>query len=74
MVSKTPPKTRYQTRDTLAKALGAHVRTVAHWLAEGMPGAPGCYLLEDCEAWLVDRAREARRKRQKRQRGGLSPR
>ena len=73
-MAKIPPKTRCETRDQLAKALGAHVRTVAHWLAAGMPGAPGAYCIEDAENWLLDRAIEARQKRQRQQRGGLSPR
>jgi hypothetical protein len=77
MASKIPQKTRCQTRDELANALGAHVRTVAHWLAAGMPGIPGHYYVEDCESWLTYRAIEARQKRQKHKRrsgGGLNPR
>ena len=74
MASKIPPKTRCQTRDQLAKALGMNVRNLAYHLAAGMPGTPGHYYLEDCENWLTDRAIEARQKRHKRPRGGLSPR
>lgn len=52
-------KTVFKTRDELAKALGKSVRTVAMYFAEGMPGTPGTYVLEDCLAWID--ARENKR-------------
>lgn len=52
-------KTVCKTRDELAKALGKSVRMVAMYLAEGMPGTPGHYVIEDCLTW-VD-ARENKR-------------
>lgn len=56
MIKKTVAKTRLE----LAKALGRSERMVASYLAEGMPGIPGHYVVEDCAAWL--QAREDRRK------------
>lgn len=31
--------------------MGVATRTVALWIAEGMPGAQGAYCVEDCESW-----------------------
>ncbi len=73
-MAKIPPKTRLKTRDELAQALGLNVRNVAYHLAAGMPGTPGFYHLEDCQAWLVQRATLARQKRKRRSGGGLNPR
>ncbi len=52
-------KTVVKTRDELAKAVGKSVRTVAMYIAEGMPGTPGHYVVEDCLAWID--ARENKR-------------
>lgn len=78
-MAKLPEKTRFRTRDELAKSLGMAVRTLATYLAAGMPGAPGAYCLEDAENWLVQRAADLRNRRRNEKRyrrggGGLVPR
>jgi len=41
-----------KTRAELARKLGRSERVISTWLGEGMPGAPGAYVLEDCVEWL----------------------
>lgn len=67
-MARMPLKTRYRTRDELARALGMTVRNLAYYLAAGMPGAPDAYCLEDAENWLLDRARRQREELQERRR------
>lgn len=68
-----PQKTILRTRDELAKALGMSTRNFAYALAAGCPGVPGCYIVEDVQAWLARRAEHAKQTRRRRG-GGLSPR
>lgn len=77
-MAKLSEKTVLRTRDQLAKALGMAVRTLATYLAQGMPGVPGHYVVEDAENWLVQRAADLRNrrlneKRYRRRGGGLVP-
>lgn len=70
-----PQKTIFRTRDEIARALDMTVRNFAYLLGAGCPGVPGCYILEDVEAWLARRAELRKRNRHRRRSGGgLSPR
>jgi hypothetical protein len=51
------PKRVVATQAQLAAALGKSPSWLRDKLAVGMPGTPGHYVVEDCEAWL--RAHEA---------------
>lgn len=70
-----PKKQTVGTRDQLAMRLGVSVRTVAHWMAQGCPGTPQFYVVEDVIAWR-DKQAELRKQTRRRRRsgGGLNPR
>jgi phage terminase Nu1 subunit (DNA packaging protein) len=40
-----------RTRDAVAKHCGVSVRTVGHWIGQGMPGEPGKYDLRAIDLW-----------------------
>ena len=53
-------KTLVRTQGELASALQLSTRMVRLYAAEGMPGVPGAYCVEDCRAWLDARAERKR--------------
>ena len=50
-----PKKTVLKTRADLARKFGKSERVISTWLGEGMPGAPGAYVWEDCAEWVANR-------------------
>lgn len=57
---KTEPARIVKTRAELAKALGGKaVRTVADYIAAGMPASPGAYDVAACQQWIAEHIRTA---------------
>jgi len=63
LLQNTPAElqTVVATQDEVAALEGVHVRTVAHWLAQGCPGRPGRYDLSQIRQWRADHLRRPSR-------------
>lgn len=49
----TSPPRIVESQDDLAGFLGVSRRTVSEYLAKGMPGSPGRYVVPACIAWVL---------------------